>query len=83
MGVLARPLLSVGRDGTVVSEERLRVTTRAGGEKSLAEACPAVLVRGDRNVVTDDRVITSNAGPVSCQAAFQLLGRPSSEAFAK
>jgi transcriptional regulator GlxA family with amidase domain len=60
-----------------------RATTWAGGEKSLAEAYPAVLVQVDQNVVIDERVITSNGGPVSYQAAFQLLAKLSSGAFAQ
>jgi len=58
-------------------------TTWAGGEKGLAAAYPKVKVQSDRNVVVDDRVITSNGGPVSYQAAFALLARLSSEAHAK
>ena len=60
-----------------------KATTWAGGEKSLADAYPAVKVQVDQNVVVDDRVITSNGGPVSYQAAFQLLARLSSDAFAR
>jgi len=58
-------------------------TTWAGGEKGLAAAYPRIKVQSDRNVVVDDRVITSNGGPVSYQAAFALLARLSSEARAK
>ena len=58
-------------------------TTWAGGEKELAAAYPKVKVQVDRNVVVDDKVITSNGGPVSYQAAFELLARLSSEKFAK
>jgi transcriptional regulator GlxA family with amidase domain len=58
-------------------------TTWAGGEKELAAAYPKIKVQVDRNVVVDDKVITSNGGPVSYQAAFELLARLSSEKFAK
>jgi transcriptional regulator GlxA family with amidase domain len=57
-------------------------TTWAGGEKALAAAYPKIKVQTDRNVVVDDKVITSNGGPVSYQAAFELLARLSSENFA-
>lgn len=57
-------------------------TTWAGGEKELADAYPRIKVEVDRNVVVDDKVITSNGGPVSYQAAFELLARLSSETFA-
>ena len=40
-------------------------------------------VQVDQNVVIDDRVIISNGGLVSYQAAFQLLARLSSDAFAR
>lgn len=59
-----------------------RATTWAGGEKSLANAYPAVKVQYDQNVVVDGGVITSNGGPVSYQAAFALLARLSSEKYA-
>jgi len=59
-----------------------RATTWAGGEKSLANAYPAVKVQYDQNVVVDEGVITSNGGPVSYQAAFALLARLSSEKYA-
>ena len=59
-----------------------RATTWAGGEKSLANAYPAVKVQHDKNVVVDGGVITSNGGPVSYQAAFALLTRLSSEKYA-
>ncbi len=58
-------------------------TTWAGGEKAFAEAYPKVKVQADRNLVVDDKVITSNGGPVSYQAAFELLARLTSEARAK
>ena len=44
---------------------------------------PKIKVQFDQNVVIDDRVITSNGGPVSYQAAFELLAKLSSEKFAK
>lgn len=59
-----------------------QATTWAGGEKALAAAYPKIKVQVDKNVVVDDRVITSNGGPVSYQAAFELLARLSSEKFA-
>ncbi len=57
-------------------------TTWAGGEKQLAAAYPKIKVEVDKNVVIDDKVITSNGGPVSYQAAFELLARLSSQKFA-
>lgn len=59
-----------------------KATTWAGGEKRLARAYPKVDVQYDQNVVVDGNVITSNGGPVSYQAAFVLLAKLSSEAFA-
>ena len=60
-----------------------KATTWAGGEKNLAKSYPAVRVQYDQNVVIDEGVITSNGGPVSYQAAFELLAKLSSEPFAK
>ena len=57
-------------------------TTWAGGEKQLAESNPKIKVEYDRNVVVDDKVITSNGGPVSYQAALELLAKLSSKNFA-
>jgi transcriptional regulator GlxA family with amidase domain len=57
-------------------------TTWAGGEKQLADSYPKIKVEIDKNVVVDDKVITSNGGPVSYQAAFELLAKLSSEKFA-
>ncbi len=59
-----------------------RATTWAGGEKGLLKAYPEIKVQFDTNVVIDDKVITSNGGPVSYQAAFELLERLSSKKFA-
>lgn len=59
-----------------------RATTWAGGEGSLAKAYPAIKVQYDKNVVVDKGVIASNGGPVSYQAAFELLTRLSSEKYA-
>src|SRR6185295_10101188 len=59
-----------------------RATTWAGGEAKLAAAYPKVKVQVDRNVVVDDKVITSNGGVVSYQAALELLARISSRKFA-
>jgi len=58
-------------------------TTWAGGEKGLLKSYPKIKVQFDKNVVIDKRVITSNGGPVSYQAAFELLERLSSAKFAK
>ena len=58
-------------------------TTWAGGEKALAEAYPKVKVEVDKNVVVDDKVLTSNGGSVSYQAALELLARLSSEKYAQ
>jgi len=59
-----------------------RATTWAGGEKSLLKAYPEIKVQFDTNVVVDKKVITSNGGPVSYQAAFELLEKLSSTKFA-
>jgi len=60
-----------------------KATTWAGGENGLLKAYPKIKVQYDQNVVIDIKVITSNGGPVSYQAAFALLARLSSEKFAK
>ena len=60
-----------------------KATTWAGGEKGLAKAYPEIDVQYNRNVVVDEKVITSNGGPISYQAAFALLARLSSEKFSK
>ena len=57
-------------------------TTWAGGEDGLLKAYPKIKVQYDQNVVIDNKVITSNGGPVSYQAAFELLAKLSSEKFA-
>jgi transcriptional regulator GlxA family with amidase domain len=59
-----------------------QATTWAGGEKTLAAAYPKIKVQVDKNVVVDDKVITSNGGAVSYQAALELLTRLSSVTFA-
>ena len=59
-----------------------RATTWAGGESTLLKAYPEIKVQFDQNVVVDDGVITSNGGPVSYQAAFELLKKLSSAKFA-
>ncbi len=59
-----------------------RATTWAGGEKDLLKAYPEIKVQFDTNVVVDKKVITSNGGPVSYQAAFLLLEKLSSKKFA-
>ena len=61
----------------------ISATTWAGGEESLADDYPAIKVEYDTNVVVDDKIITSNGGLVSYQAAFELLARLSSDKFAK
>ncbi len=60
-----------------------KATTWAGGEDGLLKAYPKIKVQFNQNVVIDDKVITSNGGPVSYQAAFDLLAKLSSEKFAK
>lgn len=60
-----------------------KATTWAGGEKGLAEAYSKIDVQYDENVVIDTKVITSNGGPVSYQAAFELLTKLSTEEFSK
>ena len=60
-----------------------KATTWAGGEKQLFKAYPQIKVQYDQNVVIDHKVITSNGGPVSYQAAFELLAKLSSEKFSK
>lgn len=59
-----------------------RATTWAGGEKDLAKQYPKVKVQYDQNVVIDNAVITSNGGPVSYQAALELLAKLSSASLA-
>ena len=58
-----------------------KATTWAGGEKDLAKSYPKINVQYDQNVVVDINVITSNGGPVSYQAAFELLAKLSSKKF--
>lgn len=58
-------------------------TTWAGGEKDLLKSYPEIKVQFDQNVVVDERVVTSNGGPVSYQGAFELLTKLSSAEFAK
>lgn len=60
-----------------------KATTWAGGEKGLAKSYPKINVQYDQNVVIGNKVITSNGGPVSYQAAFELLTKLSSEKFSK
>lgn len=60
-----------------------KATTWAGGENGLAKSYPKINVQYDKNVVIGDKVITSNGGPVSYQAAFELLTKLSSEKFSK
>jgi len=58
-----------------------KATTWAGGEKGLASAYPKIKVQYDQNTVIDTQVITSNGGPISYQAAFELLTQLSSKKF--
>jgi len=58
-------------------------TTWFGGEDGLLKSYPKIKVKFNKNVVIDGNVITSNGGPVSYQAAFELLGKLSSKKFAK
>lgn len=60
-----------------------KATTWAGGEGNLAKSYPKINVQYDQNVVIGNKVITSNGGPVSYQAAFALLTKLSSEKFSK
>lgn len=60
-----------------------KATTWAGGEQELLKSYPKIDVQYDKNVVIDSNVITSNGGPVSYQAALELLARLSSDEFAK
>ena len=59
-----------------------RATTWCGGEKQFAGSYPKAKVQFNANVVVDDKVITSNGGPVSYQAALELLAKLSSEKHA-
>ena len=56
-----------------------KATTWAGGEKNFSKLYPKVNVQYNKNVVIDNKVITSNGGPVSYQAAFELLTKLSSK----
>ena len=60
-----------------------KATTWAGGEGGLAKSYPKINVQYDQNVVIGNKVITSNGGPISYQAAFALLTKLSSEKFSK
>ncbi len=59
-----------------------RATTWSGGEKELAATYPMIKVELDKNVVFDEKVVTSNGGVVSYQAALELLARLSSQKHA-
>jgi transcriptional regulator GlxA family with amidase domain len=52
-----------------------RATTWAGGENDLLKAYPKVKVQFDQNFVTDGKLLTSNGGSVSYQAALELLAK--------
>ena len=58
-----------------------QATTWFGGETDLKNSYPKIDVKFNQNVVVDDRVITSNGGPVSYEAAFILLEKLSSKKF--
>ncbi len=60
-----------------------KATTWFGGEKELKKAYPACDVQFNRNVVVDGKLITSNGGIVSYEAAFILLEKLTSPQFAK
>ncbi len=60
-----------------------KATTWAGGEAGLRKAYPKIRVQFNTNVVVDEKVITSNGGPVSYEAAFILLEKLSSKEYAK
>ena len=47
-------------------------TAWAGGEAGLLKSYPKIKVKFDQNVVIDDKVITSNGGLITYQAAFVL-----------
>ena len=60
-----------------------RATTWAGGEQDFQRDYPSVNVITDKNVVIDDKVITSNGSLVSYQAALKLLHLMSSSSKAQ
>lgn len=60
-----------------------RATTWAGGESALQSSYPDARILEDETVVVDQNIVTSNGGPVSYLAAFELLERLSSEDFAR
>jgi len=59
-----------------------RATTWAGGEKKLARLYKKVKVVVDQNVVVDEKLVTTNGGPVSYQGALTLLAKLSSHDYA-
>lgn len=59
-----------------------KATTWFGGEAELQKTYRNIEVQFDQNVVVDDRIITSNGGAVSYEAAFLLLEKLSSKRFA-
>lgn len=69
--------------GKAAALDNKKATTWAGGEQDLEKAFPKIDVQYDQNVVIDDKVITSNGGPVSYQAAFELLALLSSEKYSQ
>ncbi len=60
-----------------------KATTWFGGEKELKKDYPACDVQFDRTVVVDGKLITSNGGVVSYEAALILLKKLTSPQFAK
>ena len=79
MGSNCSGALLLGKAGVLDGKN---ATTWAGGEEGLLKAYPKIKVQYDHNVVIDNKVITSNGGPVSYQAAFELLTKLSSAKFA-
>jgi len=58
-----------------------KATTWFGGEADLKKSYPKIDVQFNQNVVVDDRIVTSNGGPISYEAAFVLLEKLSSKKF--
>lgn len=60
-----------------------KATTWVSGEKDFAKSYPQINVQYDQNAVVGNKVITSDGGPASYQAAFELLTQFSSEKYSK
>ena len=58
-----------------------KATTWFGGEADLKKSYPKIDVQFNQNVVVADRIVTSNGGPISYEAAFVLLEKLSSKKF--